>query len=119
MFYPISAQTDGLISEMLVDEGVSVKKGDHLLTIDDRVAQVEVSVAKKEWELLRAKQGKQQTSSLRRKTSELADAEFSRQIGDVSQRCCGESQLKRQEMEARKLGSEFVCRKWSTRRKPR
>ncbi len=100
--YPISAQTDGLISEMLTDEGKSVKKGDHLLTIDDRVATVEVSVALKEWEA--AKRQAEETANVEfaKKSSELADDEFKTESDMYLKGAVGESQLKRKKLEAEK-----------------
>jgi len=100
--YPISAQTDGLISEMMTDEGKNVKKGDHLLTIDDRVAVVEVSVALKEWEA--AKRQAEETANVEfaKKSSELADAEFKSESEMFLKGAAGESQLKRKKLEAEK-----------------
>jgi multidrug efflux pump subunit AcrA (membrane-fusion protein) len=46
----VSAQADGLISDLLADEGSVVKQGDPLLTIDSRVATAELAVAEKEKE---------------------------------------------------------------------
>ncbi len=100
--YPISAQTDGLISEMFVDEGVTVKKGDHLLTIDDRIAQVEVSVAKKEWEAAESQAKETANVEFAVKTSELADAEFKAESEMFLKGAAGESQLKRKKLEAEK-----------------
>ena len=100
--YPISAQTDGLISEMMTDEGKSVKKGDHLLTIDDRVAQVEVSVAQKEWEAAQKQAAETANVEFAKKSSELADAEFKIESEMYRKNAVGESQLKRKKLEAEK-----------------
>lgn len=100
--YPISAQTDGLISEMLTDEGKSVKKGEHLLTIDDRVAQVEVSVALKEWEAAQKQAAETANVEFAKKSSELADAEFKIESEMFLKNAVGESQLKRKKLEAEK-----------------
>lgn len=100
--YPISAQTDGLISEMLTDEGMSVKKGDHLLTIDDRVAKVEVSVALKEFEAAEKQAAETANVEFARKSSELADAEFKAESEMFLKGAAGESQLKRMKLEAEK-----------------
>ncbi len=45
---PIAAQTDGLISELYVDEGSFVRKGDPMIIIDSRIAEAEAEVAKEE-----------------------------------------------------------------------
>jgi multidrug efflux pump subunit AcrA (membrane-fusion protein) len=44
----IAAQTDGLISELYVDEGSFVRKGDPMIIIDSRIAEAEAEVAKEE-----------------------------------------------------------------------
>ena len=100
--YSISAQTDGLISEMMTDEGKSVKKGDHLLTIDDRVGQVEVRVAAKEWEAAQRQAEETANVEFAKKSSELADAEFKIESEMYRKNAVGESQLKRKKLEAEK-----------------
>lgn len=55
---PVAALTDGLIDQLLVDQGATVKKGETLLTIDSRVADAELAVAVKELEAAE-KQAKQ------------------------------------------------------------
>ena len=100
--YPISAQTDGLISEMLTDEGMSVKKGDHLLTIDDRVAKVEVAVALKELEAAEKQAAETANVEFAKKSSEVADAEFKAESEMFLKGAAGESQLKRIKLEAEK-----------------
>ncbi len=100
--YSISAQTDGLISEMMTDEGLSVKKGDHLLTIDDRVAVVEVSVALKEWEAAKRQAAETANVEFAKKSSELADDEFRTESDMFQKGAVGESQLKRKKLEAEK-----------------
>ncbi|RMF45228.1 MAG: HlyD family efflux transporter periplasmic adaptor subunit [Planctomycetota bacterium] len=46
----VAAQADGLIQELLVDEGQNVSEGQELLKIDARVAEAELRVAQKEAE---------------------------------------------------------------------
>ncbi len=100
--YAISAQTDGLISEMLTDEGLSVKKGDTLLTIDERVATVEVSVALKEWEAAKKQAVETANVEFAKKSSELADAEFKAESEMYQKGAASKSQTERKKLEAEK-----------------
>lgn len=100
--YPISAQTDGLISEMLTDEGLSVKKGDTLFVIDERVAKVEVSVALKEWEAAKSQANETANVEFAEKSSELADAEFKSESEMYQKGAASKSQTERKKLEAEK-----------------
>ncbi len=72
----VAAQADGIIAQLLADEGHTVKQGDTLLIIDNRVAMAEVSVAQKELEA--AQKQAQQTAEVEyaKKASEVSDAEY-------------------------------------------
>ncbi len=73
---PIAAQADGLISQLLADEGHAVKKDDTLLVIDNRVAMAELAVAEKELEASE-KQAKQTAEvEYAEKASEVSKAEY-------------------------------------------
>ena len=100
--YPIPAQTDGLISEMLTDEGMSVKKGDTLFVIDERVAKVEVSVALKEWEAAKSQAAETANVEFAEKSSELADAEFKAESEMYQKGAASKSQTERKKLEAEK-----------------
>ena len=100
--YAISAQTDGLISEMLTDEGLNVKKGETLLTIDERVATVEVSVALKEWEAAKKQAVETANVEFAKKSSELADAEFKAESEMYQKGAASKSQTERKKLEAEK-----------------
>lgn len=73
---PVSGQADGLISQLLADEGRAVKKGDTLLIIDNRVAMAELEVAKTELEA--AKKQAEQTAEVEyaETASKVSDAEY-------------------------------------------
>ncbi len=73
----IPAQTDGIISSMLVDEGSIVKKGDVLLTIDDRLAMAELNVANKELEAAKIQAKQVAHITYAKKAAELASYEYS------------------------------------------
>lgn len=100
--YAIPAQTDGLISEMLTDEGMSVKKGDILFVIDERVAKVEVSVALKEWEAAKSQASETANVEFAEKSSELADAEFKAESEMYQKGAASKSQTERKKLEAEK-----------------
>ncbi len=72
----VAAQADGLIDQLLADEGHVVKKGDTLLVIDNRVALAELAVAQKELEA--AEKQAEQTAEVdyAKKASEVSDAEY-------------------------------------------
>ena len=102
--YSISAQTDGLISEMLTDEGLSIKKGDTLLVIDERVAKVEVSVALKEWEAAKKQAAQTANVEFAIKSEELARAEFKAESEMFIKGAASKSQTERKKLEAEKAG---------------
>jgi RND family efflux transporter MFP subunit len=98
----VAAQSDGLIQKLLVDEGSSVKKGDVLLIIDDRVAQAEVSVALKEWEAA-DKQAKETANiQFAKKASELSDKEYFMEADLYEKGATTRSALERKKLEAEK-----------------
>lgn len=72
----VAAQADGIIDQLLADEGHTVKKGDTLLVIDNRVALAELAVAQKELEA--AEKQSKQTAEVEYavKASEVSDAEY-------------------------------------------
>ncbi|MCA9159617.1 MAG: HlyD family efflux transporter periplasmic adaptor subunit, partial [Planctomycetales bacterium] len=72
----VAAQADGIIDQLLADEGHVVKKGDTLLMIDNRVALAELAVAQKELEA--AEKQAEQTAEVdyAKKASEVSDAEY-------------------------------------------
>lgn len=73
---PVAAQADGIIDQLLADEGKTVKKGDTLLIIDNRVAVAELAVAQKELEAAE-KQAKQTAEvDYAKKASLVSDAEY-------------------------------------------
>lgn len=98
----VAAQSDGLIQKLLVDEGSSVKKGDVLLIIDDRVAKAEVSVALKEWEAA-DKQAKETANiQFAKKASELSDKEYFMEADLYEKGATTRSALERKKLEAEK-----------------
>lgn len=100
--YPIPAQTDGLISEMLTDDGYSVKKGDTLFIIDERVAKVEVSVALKEWEAAQSQAKETANVEFAEKSSDLAESEWRIWSELYKNNAVSKSETERKKLEAEK-----------------
>lgn len=72
----IAAQADGLIEQLLADEGDVVGKGEVLLKIDSRVARAELEVAKKEYETAEKQAAQTAEVDYAKSASEVADAEY-------------------------------------------
>ncbi len=107
---PISAQADGLISQLLADEGRTVKQGDTLLIIDNRVAKAELEVAKTELEA--AKKQAEQTAEVEyaETASKVSDAEYE-DAYDLYQRGSGtysEARRKKLEKDRARLGIDVA-----------
>jgi multidrug resistance efflux pump len=107
---PVAAQADGLIEQLLVEEGVKVKKGDLLLKIDDRVVHAELAVASKEAEASAAQA--KQTANLRfsKKAAEVSDAEFEEWKDLYERKSASYQEVRRKMLEAQKarLGIEVA-----------
>lgn len=107
---PVSAQADGLISQLLADEGRTVKQGDTLLIIDNRVAKAELEVAKTEFEA--AKKQAEQTAEVEyaESASKVSDAEYE-DAYELYQRNSGtysEARRKKLEKDRARLGIEVA-----------
>ncbi|GIX00589.1 MAG: hypothetical protein KatS3mg111_3921 [Pirellulaceae bacterium] len=72
----VAAQADGLIEEILVEEGDSVGEGDILLRIDSRVALAELQVAEKEAQAAREKASQTANIDYAKAASALAEEEL-------------------------------------------
>lgn len=107
---PIAAQTDGLLQELMVDEGSAVEKGQLLFTTDERLALAELAVASKEAEAA-AKQASQDANlRFSKKVAEVSDAEYE-EIKDLYDRNAASLQeTRRKLLEAQKarLGIEVA-----------
>ncbi len=69
----LAAQADGILQELLFDEGAAIEKGQHVFTIDERTALAELAVAQKEYEAAEAQ------------ASQDANLRFSKKVADVSE----------------------------------
>ncbi len=96
----IAAQSDGLIQDLLVDEGFVVKKGDTLLNIDSRLAAAELEVATKELEA--AVKQAEQTAEVEyaKKASAVADDEYASEKALFEKNSSSFSQANRKKLEA-------------------
>jgi multidrug efflux pump subunit AcrA (membrane-fusion protein) len=107
---PIAAQADGLISQLLADEGRAVKKGDTLLVVDNRVALAELEVAKKELEA--AEKQAQQTAEVEyaKQASRVSDAEYEDIYKLYNQGSANYSEARRKQLEKERarLGIEVA-----------
>ncbi len=107
---PVAAQTDGLIEQLLVDEGHTVKKGDVLLRIDCRVAAAELEVAQKELEAAEKQASQTANVDYARKASEVSDAEYAdiRSLYNQGAATFSETRRKQLEAERARLGIEVA-----------
>ena len=98
----IAALTDGLIQEILVEEGSIVSKGDPILIIDSRVAQAELEVAQKQLETARIIAAQEANLLFSEAARELAFEEFQNERELFRKGSTTENALKRKQLEAQK-----------------
>lgn len=98
----VAAQADGLIEQLMVDEGSTVNKGDTLLMIDSRVAKAELEVANKEFEA--AQMQAKQTAEIEyaKAASEVSREEYDAEYKLWEQGATTWSVLKRKRLEAQR-----------------
>ena len=96
----VAAQQDGLIEQLLADEGTTVSKGDTLLSIDARVAAAELAVAEKELEA--AEKTASQTANVEyaKKAAELSAQEYEDELSLYNKGSGNYSQARRKKLEA-------------------
>ncbi len=98
----MAAQADGLIKELMVDEGSSVAKGDTVLVIDSRVAEAELEVSQKQLESARIIAAQTANIEFSEAARDLAIEEYKSEKELYLQRSTTESALKRKHLEMRK-----------------
>ena len=101
----VAAQADGIIDHLLADEGHTVKKGDTLLSIDNRVALAELAVAQKELEA--AQKQAEQTAEVdyAKKAAEVSDAEYEDIFTLYNKGSATYSEARRKELEKQRARS--------------
>lgn len=112
----VAAQADGTVDELLVDEGSTVKKGDTLLVIDDRVAAAQLGVAQKEFES--AQKQAEQTADVDYAiiAAKVSDAEYDEiyQLYEKTAAAYSEARRKKLEMDRANLQIEVAKVKHQT-----
>ncbi len=72
----LAAQADGILQELLFDEGQVIEKGQVVLTIDERTANAELAVAQKEFEAASAQASQDANLRFSKKVFEVSEAEY-------------------------------------------
>lgn len=107
---PLAAQADGLIQELLVEEGSAVEKGQLVLTIDERLAKAELAVAEKEAEAAAAQASQDANLRFSRKVAEVSDQEYleSKELYERNSASLQETRRKQLEAQKARLGIEVA-----------
>ena len=99
---PIPAQADGLIQELLVEEGSVVKKGQTILIIDSRIAAAELKVAEKQLESAEILAKQVANIEFSKKARDLAYEEYNMTAELYKTNAANYSEVKRKRLEAEK-----------------
>ena len=98
----LAAQADGILQELLFEEGAAVEKGQLVFTIDERTALAELAVAKKEAEAAAAQAAQDANVQFSKKTSEVSDAEYLESKELYERNAASLSETRRKQLEAQK-----------------
>ncbi len=106
----LAAQADGLLQELLVEEGMMVQKGQLLLKIDERVALAEMAVAEKEAQAAEAQAGQDANLRYSKKVYDVSEAEYQETEDLLRRRSASLQETRRKKLEAdkSKLGIEVA-----------
>ncbi|MEZ6134117.1 MAG: HlyD family efflux transporter periplasmic adaptor subunit [Pirellulaceae bacterium] len=106
----VAAQSDGLIQELLADEGHVVAKGDLLLRIDRRVAEAELDVAETELKAAEKQASQMAEVEYAKKASLVADEEYKaiNELLGKGSSTLSETVRKRLEAERARLGIDVA-----------
>lgn len=106
----LAAQADGLLQELLVEEGASVEQGQIVMTVDERTAMAELAVARKEAEAAAAQAGQDANLRFSRKVAEVSDAEYEEVLELYKRHSASKQETRRKFLEAEKgrLGIEVA-----------
>ena len=72
----LAAQADGILQDLLFDEGAAIEKGQIVLTIDERTANAELAVAQKEFEAATAQASQDANLRFSKKVAAVSEAEY-------------------------------------------
>ncbi len=98
----VAAQADGLIQEMLVEEGKTVPKDGVLFRIDNRVAQAQLDVATKKLESAQKKASQDAEVRFAQATFDVAQAEYEKEVELLTKKASTEATARRKGLEAKK-----------------
>lgn len=98
----MAAQADGLIKELLVDEGSVISKGDPVMIIDSRVAEAELEVAQKQLESASIIAAQTANIEFSEAARDLAIEEYASEKELYLKNSTTQSALKRKHLEMRK-----------------
>lgn len=98
----VAAQADGLIQEMLVDEGSTVPQDGVMFRIDNRVARAQHDVATKKLESAQKKASQDAEIRFAQATYDLAKAEYELEVELFNKRASTLAQSRRKGLDAKK-----------------
>ncbi|MFO0940406.1 MAG: HlyD family efflux transporter periplasmic adaptor subunit [Pirellulales bacterium] len=98
----VAAQADGLIQEMLVEEGLTIPKEGVLFKIDNRVAQAQLEVATKKLESAQKKASQDAEVRFAQATFDVAQAEYEKEVELLTKKASTEATARRKGLEAKK-----------------
>lgn len=107
----LAAQADGLLQELLVEEGAAVEKGQVVMTVDERTAQAELAVALKEAEAAAAQASQDANLRFSKKVAEVSEAEYDEVLQLFNRGTASKQETRRKLLEAEKggLGTEVAA----------
>lgn len=98
----LAAQADGILQELLFDEGAAIEKGQHVLTVDERTAQAEVAVAQKEFEAATAQASQDANVRFSKKVAEVSEIEYNEIYALLSKNSASRQEARRKLLEFEK-----------------
>lgn len=98
----LAAQADGILQELLFDEGAAIEKGQHVLTVDERTAQAEVAVAQKEFEAATAQASQDANVRFSKKVAEVSEIEYNEIYALLSKNSASRQEARRKLLEYEK-----------------
>jgi multidrug efflux pump subunit AcrA (membrane-fusion protein) len=100
----LAAQADGLLQELLVEEGAAVEQGQLVMTIDERLAKAELGVAEKEAEAALAQANQDAQLRFSRKAAEVSNQEYLESKELYERNSASLQETRRKQLEAQKAG---------------
>jgi multidrug efflux pump subunit AcrA (membrane-fusion protein) len=100
----LAAQADGVLHELLVEEGAAVESGQLVLTIDERLARAELGVAEKEAEAALAQANQDAQLRFSRKAAEVSNQEYLESKDLYERNSASLQETRRKQLEAQKAG---------------